>query len=211
MEIIFKDLVLSTQSELLSALKSGEQKAPCMLVSNAQSGGFGSRGNAWQSDEGNLFLSFALGVDALSDDLELCSASIYFAFLMAENLRQKGSKVWLKWPNDFYVGEKKIGGVITTKSGENLVCGIGINLCFAPEYAGILDINIDKIELIKNYEKYLENLPKWNEILSKLLLEFQKSKKFSVHIEGKLVSMEKAIFQSDGSIIINGKKVYSSR
>lgn len=203
--------MLSTQSELLSALKSGELKAPCMLVANAQSGGFGSRGNSWQSDEGNLFLSFALGVDALPDDLELCSASIYFAFLMAEILRQKGSKVWLKWPNDFYVSEKKIGGVIATKSGENLVCGIGINLRFAPEYAGILDINIDKIELIKNYEKYLENLPKWNEILSKLLLEFQKSKKFSVHIEGKLVSMEKAMFQSDGSIIINGKKVYSSR
>ena len=211
MEIIFIDSCDSTQKWLLEALKSGDKSPPCMLVAKRQSAGVGSRGNLWQSDEGNLFLSFALGVDALPDDLELCSASIYFAFLMAENLRQKGSKVWLKWPNDFYVGEKKIGGVITTKSGENLVCGIGINLCFAPEYAGILDINIDKIELIKNYEKYLENLPKWNEILSKLLLEFQKSKKFSIHIENKLVSMEKAIFQNDGSVIINGKKVYSQR
>lgn len=201
----------STQNELLSALKKGEQKAPCMLVASAQSAGFGSRGNLWQSDKGNLFLSFALSLDALPDDLELCSASIYFAFLMAESLRQKGSKIWLKWPNDFYVDEKKIGGVITTKSGENLVCGMGINLCSAPEYAGVLDINIDKMELVKNFEKYLENLPKWNEILSKLLLEFQKSKKFSIHIENKLVSMEKAIFQNDGSVIINGKKVYSQR
>lgn len=203
--------MLSTQSELLSALKSAELKAPCMLVANTQSGGFGSRGNLWQSDEGNLFLSFALRIDTLPDDLELCSASIYFAFLMAENLRQKGSNIWLKWPNDLYIDDKKIGGVITTKSAENLVCGIGINLCSAPEYAGVLDINIDKNELIKNYEKYLENLPKWNEILSKLLLEFQKSKKFSIHIENELVSLEKAIFQSDGSIIINGKKVYSLR
>lgn len=196
---------------LLEALKSGEQKAPLMLVARRQNAGFGSRGNAWQSDEGNLFLSFALGVDALPDDLELCSASIYFAFLMVEMLRQKGSKTWLKWPNDLYIDDKKIGGVITAKSKENLVCGIGINLKFCPDYAGLLDINTDIKTLAQEYEKKLKNLPKWNEVLSKLLLEFQKSKKFSVHIDNELVSMENAIFQCDGSIMINNKKVYCLR
>ena len=34
----------------------------------------------------------------------------------------------IKWPNDFYIDDKKIGGTITNLSGKYVYCGIGTNL-----------------------------------------------------------------------------------
>lgn len=210
MEIVFVDNCQSSQKLLIDGLKNAKFKAPCMLVAKNQSAGIGSRNNSWDSFEGNLFMSFALDESALPDDLAPQSMSVYFAFLFAQMLRDKGSKVWLKWPNDLYL-EQKIGGIITTKTRNFVVCGIGLNIVCAPKNAEVLDIKCEAVGIAKDFAKYLKNLPKWKEILSKYLLEFQKSKKYSVHIDGKSVLLENAELQSDASIIINGKKVFSLR
>lgn len=211
MEVAFIESCDSTQTRILTLLESGEIRAPFMLVSSCQSAGFGSRGNEWQSQKGNLYMSFALSQKCLPADLPLSAVSIYFAYLLAQLLRQKGSKLWVKWPNDFYLCEKKIGGTLTTKKGENIICGIGLNLEFSPDYADVLDIKCDPVVLSKEFSKYLENLPKWKEILSKFEIEFELSKKFSVHIDGKLTSLATATLADDGSVIINNKKVYLAR
>lgn len=181
-----------------------------MLTAKSQSAGYGSRANLWESEQGNLYLSFALKESALPSDLPLSAISIYFAYLMTQTLRTLGSAVWLKWPNDFYL-ERKIGGILSTKLRDFVVCGIGINLASAPIYAQTLDIKLEPMTLISHFEKTLENLPKWKEILSKFLLEFEKSKKFSVHIDGKLTPLAGASLADDGAIIINNKKVYLAR
>lgn len=211
MEVIFKELVSSTQTKLIKGLEIGQFAAPCMLIASRQEAGFGSRGSAWQSDEGNFFASFALSSQALPDDLPLSAISIYFAYLFATLLREKGSKLFVKWPNDLYIDGKKIGGVLSTKKGEIIVCGIGLNLEFAPHYAGVLDIKCEAKELGRAFAKYLEILPKWKEILSKFKVEFQKSKKFSVHVDLEPVSLENAVLNDDGSISIDGKKVFLAR
>ena len=129
---------------------------------------------------------------------------------MTQVLRSLGSKAWLKWPNDFYL-EQKIGGILSTKFRDFVVCGIGINIAKAPIYAQTLDIDIEPMTLLSHFEKSLRNLPKWKEILSKFLLEFEKSKKFSVHIDGKATPLRDASLADDGAIIINNKKVYLAR
>ena len=138
MEISFIDECGSTQEVLVNAIKSGRIAPPFALVAARQTAGTGSRGNEWISRSGNLHFSFAISASELPNDLPTSSASIYFAFLMREFLSELGSLVWLKWPNDFYLNEKKTGGVITTKICENFVCGIGLNLAAAPEFAGII-------------------------------------------------------------------------
>ena len=98
MEIIYLANCDSTQTRLIEALKNGELEAPVILTAASQSAGYGSRANLWESEEGNLYFSFALKQDMLPDDLPLSAISIYFAYLMTQILRSLGSKAWLKWP-----------------------------------------------------------------------------------------------------------------
>ena len=74
-----------------------------------------------------------------------------------------------------------------------------------------LDIQISAKTLAQGFLKSLENLRSWKEILSKYSLQFSLCKNFSVHIDGKELSMARAELQNDGSIIIDNKKVFSAR
>jgi BirA family biotin operon repressor/biotin-[acetyl-CoA-carboxylase] ligase len=42
-------------------------------------------------------------------------------------------KVWLKWPNDILIGERKVSGVLIEMEGDRLLIGLGVNLRNAPE------------------------------------------------------------------------------
>lgn len=161
--------------------------------------------------EGNLFLSFALCRDELPFDLPLESCSIYFSYLLKETLSEAGSELWLKWPNDFYVKDKKIGGTITFLKGNDLVCGIGINLLYSPEGFAALDITIDKKELLNEFFKKIKNKPLWKHIFSKYEVEFSRSKNHSIHYENNKISLENAELNADGSLNIDGQRIYSLR
>ena len=131
--------------------------------------------------------------------------------IMQEFLASLGSQLWLKWPNDFYLGERKIGGVMTNKIKNTLICGIGINLLGAPEYAGILDIKISAKDAIEGFFALYENKISWKQIFRNFSLQFQKSQKFSVHLNGEKISLARAKLCEDGSIIINEERVYALR
>lgn len=201
----------STQTKLIEDIKSFKKSPPCALIADYQSNGIGSRANSWQSPKGNLYLSFALNENDLPKDLEPASASIYFAFILVLTLRDMGSKLWLKWPNDIYLGNRKIAGIITTKSKGVYICGIGMNLKNSPHYADCLDIELNRDLIVDLYFKNLNLKPQWKQIFSKYLIEFELSKNFCVHIDDEQVSLSGAILQNDGSIIINNKRVYSAR
>jgi len=130
---------------------------------------------------------------------------------MQEFFASLGSQLWLKWPNDFYLGERKIGGTMTNKIKNTLVCGIGMNLLGAPEYAGILDIKISVEDAIEGFFALYENKISWKQIFRNFSLQFQKSQKFSVHLGDEKISLEQAKLCEDGSIIINEERVYALR
>ncbi|MDR0579979.1 MAG: biotin--[acetyl-CoA-carboxylase] ligase, partial [Campylobacteraceae bacterium] len=76
---------------------------------------------------------------------------------------------------------------------------------------GILDVPMSSHELVNNFIPSLKIFPSWKQIFSKYKLEFQFSQNFCVHIDGKPVSLAQARLHPDGSIEIEGKKVYSLR
>jgi len=201
----------STQSFLLEELKASRLKAPVCVGAVSQTEGKGSRGNSWIGERGNLFLSVAIARSSLPEDLKLESSSIYMAYLMKELLATFGSKVWLKWPNDFYLGEKKIGGVITNLTGNTLVCGIGINLVSAPENFGKIDIPISAYDLTKSYSKLFKNLPSWKLIFSNYQIEFENSRVFFTHNNNEKVALENAVLLEDGSLQCDGQRIFSLR
>lgn len=211
MVVNFIDECNSTQNELIESLRLGMIKPPYALIAKTQTNGVGSRGNPWIGGDGNLYFSFCIDENELTKDLQSTSASIYFANLMSQYLKNCGSKIWIKWPNDFYIDNKKIGGVITTKIKSVYVCGIGINLKTHPMFASILDVDITPSSLVDGFIKYLDLKISWKQIFRNYLIEFEKSKIFTTHIDNELVSLKNAILLDDGSVIINNKKVYSLR
>ncbi|MEB2816564.1 biotin--[acetyl-CoA-carboxylase] ligase [Campylobacter upsaliensis] len=211
MQIICIEKIASTQLFLCEKIRKGEIRQNTAIYALEQTSGVGSRDNAWISSRGNLHLSFCVRERDLPSDLPLASVSIYFAYLLKDLLAQKGSQIWLKWSNDLYLGDKKVGGVMSHKIGEFVVCGMGLNLKFAPQNATFCDVEIEIKELVEEFIKVLEKKFLWKQIFSKYVLEFEKSKKFSVHYEGRLYALKDALLYEDGSILLANKRVYSLR
>ncbi len=211
MEILSFNRLSSTQKYLVEKLKEEKLQAPIAILALEQSAGVGSRDNVWSGGEGNFFASIAVNIEMLPKDLSLPSASIYFSFIMKQTLKSLGENIWLKWPNDFYLQEDKVGGTITQKVNNYLVCGIGINLKNRQNGYRALQCDITPEILLENYIEALEKFPKWKQVFSEYEIEFELSRKFSVHIENYQESLSDASLCGDGSLIIGGKKVYSLR
>jgi len=210
-EIRWLDEIDSTQRYLIDELKAGRLKAPVCIGATFQNSGRGSRGNSWTPIEGNLFISFAIARNELPEDLKLESSSIYFAYLLKDFLCESGSNIWLKWPNDFYLDDKKIGGVITNIVQDTLICGIGMNLMQAPEGFGHLDIIYKPYELTESYVNLFKKLPMWKHIFSKYKLEFVKNQKYFTHYKNQEISLKDAVLLEDGSLECAGQRIFSLR
>jgi BirA family biotin operon repressor/biotin-[acetyl-CoA-carboxylase] ligase len=211
LQILYLESVDSTQKYLKELIQEGKISLPCAVVTNSQTAGVGSRENLWSEERGNLFLSFALPLQDLPKDLKLESASIYFSYILKETLTDFGSSIWLKWPNDFYVKNKKVGGMITNLVKESLICGVGLNIAKAPENFTKLDVDLDRDELIKSYFINIKKKSSWKQVFSKYKLEFYRNQNFYTHSKNLRISLEEALLQSDGSIVINGERIYSLR
>lgn len=213
MQITYLESIDSTQSYLKAKIKTNEIIAPYAVVANIQTSGVGSRDNKWEGFEGNLFLSFAVKLESLPKDLKLESASIYFSYILKMTLFELDSKVVIKWPNDFYIEDKKIGGMITNIVGDNLICGVGLNLVKSPTEFNRLDIEIDKKKLLSKYFKNLEKNFSWKQIFSKYELEFYSNKLFYTHNNNDKIYLKDVSLKDDGSIVINnnGERIYSRR
>ncbi|EMH41440.1 biotin--[acetyl-CoA-carboxylase] ligase [Helicobacter pylori] len=194
----------STQTYLLEKLKSNELKAPVLILAKNQSAGIGSRGNIWEGVESALTFSLALNASDLPKDLPMQASALYLGFLFKEVLKELGSQTWLKWPNDLYLGDQKIGGVLVNVYKGMRVCGIGVNRV-STKWA-CLDIGISDDWIIEGFLKKIEENLFWGEVLSKYALEFHRSNSFSFHNDwGEAVSLKDAELLEDGRICIKGK------
>ncbi|WP_187928172.1 biotin--[acetyl-CoA-carboxylase] ligase [Helicobacter pylori] len=200
---VFESL-LSTQTYLLEKLKSNELKAPVLVLAKNQSAGIGSRGNIWESTKSALTFSLALNASDLPKDLPMQASALYLGFLFKEVLKELGSQTWLKWPNDLYLGDQKIGGVLVNIYKGMRVCGIGVNRV-STKWA-CLDIGASDDWIIESFLKKIEENLFWGEVLSKYALEFHRSNSFNFHNDwGEAVSLKDAELLEDGRICIKGK------
>ena len=211
METIYFECLESTQKYLVNAIKSEKLKPNIAIIAKKQTAGVGSRENSWESDTGDLALSFAIKKDDLPSDLPVSSASIYFAFLMKELLSSFGQECWLKWPNDIYIKNKKAGGVITQLIKGVYVVGIGINLTKkGEEYASFkLDKSVNEVST--SYFILLKKRIKWQEIFSKFKIEYEKINGIVTTINGKKIKLTNATLCEDGALLIENERIYSLR
>lgn len=103
-----------------------------VILSEYQTMGRGRRGKNWVSPfAANLYLSMVWDFDQGASALQGLSLAIGVAVSRAlKQLQVEG--VQLKWPNDIYINNKKLGGILLEMVGDpagqcTVIIGIGIN------------------------------------------------------------------------------------
>ncbi len=125
----------STNEEAVRLYQKGELTVPTVIIANYQSEGKGYGSNFWESAAGkNLTFSITCFPKFIepSDQFVLTQiTSLSLLEVVSEVIRDK--QVTIKWPNDLYVADKKIAGVLIrnfVKSNEIdfSVIGVGLNV-----------------------------------------------------------------------------------
>ena len=106
-----------------------------------QTAGRGQRGNTWDSAIGNnLLLTILVRPGKALEVTQQFLLSQTVAVAIHKALERYGIDARLKWPNDIYVGNRKLAGVLVEldymgKYVEQVVIGIGLNVnqCDFPE------------------------------------------------------------------------------
>lgn len=108
----------------------------CVLSARRQTAGRGQRGNRWESEAGENLL-FSLVLEPTEVLVEEQFRISEMAALAASDAVRKATDgrvaCGVKWPNDLYVGDRKIGGiliehVLQSEFLSRSVVGIGINV-----------------------------------------------------------------------------------
>ena len=142
------DRVDSTNSYAERALLNQELVEGTVIWAHAQTKGKGQNENAWLSEPGkNLTCTILLTPRFLPPEHQFMInkvISLGCLDFVRSRLREAGDKLTepsIKWPNDIYLGSRKLGGILITSRVmgpvlETLLAGIGINInqeLFSPE------------------------------------------------------------------------------
>lgn len=122
----------STNTYCMDMASKGELEG-LAVAAIFQENGRGQRGNSWESQDGmNLTFSLLLRPTFLRVEEQFALSKI-IALSICEWINRNGCVAKIKWPNDIYVGDNKVCGILIENSfsGPTLdisVIGIGLNL-----------------------------------------------------------------------------------
>jgi len=118
-----------------------------IVLADHQSAGRGRHDHRWEAPaSAALLVSFVLPPNPL--------LSVAAGVAAAEAC---GPRVRLKWPNDLLLDGKKLGGILVEATPDRAICGVGINLTWAPEGAAMLDQPRDEL-----FTRLRESIARWS-------------------------------------------------
>jgi BirA family biotin operon repressor/biotin-[acetyl-CoA-carboxylase] ligase len=128
------DSVDSTNNYAANLLKLSTPPDGTVITARNQTQGRGQRGTTWQSNEGeNLLMSLicypkSIGI---SEQFYVSKCAALAVAEMTEDLT--GKKAAIKWPNDIFVEDQKIAGILielqwSDKKLASAIIGIGLNV-----------------------------------------------------------------------------------
>ena len=150
------ELLESTTSTLDVAHRLAARGAPAgtLVIANEQTAGRGRGGKSWQSSPGaGLWLTL---IERPSDTSGLGVLSLRVGLAAAEALdRFAPEPIRLKWPNDLYIDQGKLGGILVEarwreQAVEWVAIGLGVNVQ-APknvETAAGLEPGTDRLDVL---------------------------------------------------------------
>ncbi len=166
-----------------------------IVVADHQTAGRGRSSHHWEAPPGTaLLVSFVLPPNPL--------LSLAAGVAAAEAC---GRGVRLKWPNDLLLGGRKVGGILVEASPARAICGIGINLTWAPEGAAQLDEPRD--QLLERLRPAIEAwssapaaqlLARWRELSDTI------GKKVRVELPDRIVEGTANDIDASGALVVDG-------
>jgi BirA family biotin operon repressor/biotin-[acetyl-CoA-carboxylase] ligase len=126
--------VLGSTNDVAAHLAQESGAEGTVVLADEQTAGRGRRGRTWFSPPGSgLYVSVVLQPARASDGARATSLlTLAAGVALAEGvLAATGLPTALKWPNDLYVGRRKLAGILAESVGErpsHVVLGYGINL-----------------------------------------------------------------------------------
>jgi BirA family biotin operon repressor/biotin-[acetyl-CoA-carboxylase] ligase len=123
---------VSSTLDVAHELAAGGADAGTLIIARSQSAGRGRMGRNWRSEPGaGLWLTL---IERPSDASALDVLSLRIGLALAPALDPfADQRVQLKWPNDLYLGDRKLAGILIEarwREGhpEWVAIGVGINL-----------------------------------------------------------------------------------
>ncbi len=166
-----------------------------IVVADHQTAGRGRSSHRWEAPPGTaLLVSFVLPPNPL--------LSLAAGVAAAEAC---GRGVRLKWPNDLLLEGRKVGGILVEASPARAICGIGINLTWAPEGAAQLDEPRD--QLLERLRPAIEAwssapaaqlLARWRELSDTI------GKKVRVELPDRIVEGTANDIDASGALVVDG-------
>ena len=168
------------------------------MIADHQTIGRGRLDHRWEAPAGTaLLVSFVLAPHPL-----LSLAAGVAAAEACEN------DVRLKWPNDLMLRGRKVGGVLVEATPAKAICGIGINLTWAP--AGAAQLNQPRGALLRRMRPAVnkwcsappeEILARWRQLSDTL------GRRVLVELPGRSFEGIAEDIDSHGELIVEGTVV----
>lgn len=127
--VVVLDVVESTQDLGVAMVQT--LATPALVVASEQRAGRGRFRRSWLSPAGGLWMSVAIPFAASAVDPG--AVSLGSAVAVAQALEAVGVEARIKWPNDIFLGDRKLGGILVNAVSEEgrvvgLVVGVGLNV-----------------------------------------------------------------------------------
>jgi len=168
----------STNLYTLNLLKSRSLEEGSIIYTEEQTGGKGQGNNRWESEPGkNLTATIVLypGFLKPEDQFMLTKVVSLAVCTMLDNYKLP-SRAMIKWPNDIYIYQGKIAGILINNdiTGNNIsrsIAGLGLNInqeSFGENAPGAVSLKIltgIEYEVKKLLTEWHKSMEHWYEIL----------------------------------------------
>jgi BirA family biotin operon repressor/biotin-[acetyl-CoA-carboxylase] ligase len=140
-KLFFFENLPSTNIKAADLLKSDDLPEGSIVYTNYQSAGRGQMGNIWESEDGkNLLISIVL-VPSMINPADQFLISMTVSLGICDFLKRHIPACAIKWPNDIYVKNDKIAGILI----ENLIIGDQIKSTIAG-----IGINVNQVKFLSD-------------------------------------------------------------
>jgi BirA family biotin operon repressor/biotin-[acetyl-CoA-carboxylase] ligase len=121
--IVVFDSIDSTNGAAMRAAARGAKEGS-VFIAEEQYRGRGRNGRTWHAAK-SKDLAFSI---VLRPDRDPTGLTSLLALAASQAIAQFTGSASIKWPNDIYVGGKKISGILAESKGGAVVLGIGVNV-----------------------------------------------------------------------------------
>lgn len=126
-------VVTSTNTLAKQRLSQGEAYEGLVLLTNKQTEGRGQLNSVWESSAGENIMCSVILIPTFLPLVQQTYLNMAICLAMFDTINKYASNVYIKWPNDIYINNKKVAGLLLENAiqGNTIkysIAGIGINV-----------------------------------------------------------------------------------